>query len=692
MTSGRIAVLLCCHNRRRTTLACLDNIFGQKLPPGTSVDIFLVDDGSTDGTAEAIRAKYPQVHVLRGDGNLYWGGGMRVAFAAAAAEDYDYYLWLNDDTVMDADALRTMLLTHEKIAEQGRPDSIVVGSIRDVRTGGLTYGGVVRGERWRALRFERLEPTDEPRECETMNGNCVLIPRSVARMVGAPDAAFTHGMGDFDYGLRARKAGCSVYIAPDYVGYCSRNHVRGTWQDATLPFGVRLKKAVSPKGLPPLQWAVFARRHAGSLWFVYWLQPYLRLLLSSSLTIRTRRSLGREEAIADRSDAAVSVRDEANARRPKVAVVYKTLPQYRRRFFELLNEKLARSDIEFLLIYGQPGAADAAKGDTVELPWARKIENKIWKVGSRELYWQPCMDLLKDVDLVIVEQANKLLLNYVLLVRQLVGRGKVAFWGHGKNFQARGGNRASETTKRFVSRRPHWWFAYNELSAGVVKHLGFPAERITSVQNAIDTRSLMDARKSVSEKKVERVREELDLKGNNVCLYAGGMYPDKRLAFLLEACVLVREKVPDFEMIFIGAGTDRGLVEAAAREYEWIKYVGPKFDEEKVPYFELAKLFLMPGLVGLAVLDSFALQVPLVTTAITYHSPEIEYLQSGQNGIILGETEKPEEYAAVVSQLLDDDEARAKLVAGCKSASSRYTVEEMADRFATGVRKALEHR
>jgi len=375
-----------------------------------------------------------------------------------------------------------------------------------------------------------------------------------------------------------------------------------------------------------------------------------------------------------------------------VAVVQKSLPQYRQRFFELLRKQLDEIGIEFVLIYGQPGSADATKKDTGELSWAHKIHNKIFRFRSREAYWQPCLGLLRNVDLVIVEQANKLLINYVLLVQHLLGVRKLAFWGHGKNFQAHGGNRFSELVKRFISRRVHWWFAYNELSARVVEDNGFPGKRITSVQNAVDTRRLVEVRRNTDPGIIEGLTGELGLKGRNVCIYVGGMYAEKRIKFLLEACVLVREKIPDFEMIFIGSGIDKSLVEEAAYEHNWVRYIGPKFDKEKVPYFMLSKLSLMPGAVGLVVLDAFALEVPLVTTAVSSHGPEIEYLEDDVNGVVVAETEDPATYASTVACLLKDDGIRARLVEGCRASRDRYTVEEMAERFTTGILAALERK
>jgi glycosyltransferase involved in cell wall biosynthesis len=373
----------------------------------------------------------------------------------------------------------------------------------------------------------------------------------------------------------------------------------------------------------------------------------------------------------------------------RVAILYKSMPQWRRRFFELLRDRLGEEGIQFQLIYGQPGAKDAPKKDTVELDWAQRIENRIIRLGRRELYWQPCLDLLQGADLVIVEQASKLLINYILQARYFLGGTRFAFWGHGKNFAPGDSHWLGEFLKRGVSKRVHWWFAYNARSAAVVQSLGFPANRTTLTQNAIDTRDLIAAARAVDPSTLKAIRVELRLTGRNVCMYAGAMYRDKRLSFLLEACELIRRRVPDFEMIFIGTGADAGLVSQAALRHSWIKYVGPKFDHEKVPYFMLSKLFLLPGVVGLAVLDAFALGVPLVTTAVPGHGPEIDYLDDGKNGVVVPQAQSLTAYARQVTELLRDERQRQLLVAGCQASAEIYTIENMVERFATGVRQAL---
>lgn len=275
MNQVKLAVIMTCYNRRDTTLTCLRALSQQT----EAFDVYLTDDDSSDGTSEAVKTNYPQVHLLKGNGNLYWVGGMRLAFAEAMQKGYEYYLWLNDDTLIESDVIERLLAIHRDLSERDRSNSIVVGSTKDPQTGKPTYGGSIKSKRWYSNKFEFLEPSGVLQECDTMYGNCVLIPDSVARKVGNLDAAFIHSLGDLDYGLRARKLGCSIWVAPGYVGICSKNSIRNSWADSDLPLSERLKKVVQVKGFPLKPWTIFCQRHSGLFWFIYWFLPYIRAII-----------------------------------------------------------------------------------------------------------------------------------------------------------------------------------------------------------------------------------------------------------------------------------------------------------------------------------------------------------------------------------------------------------------------------
>lgn len=274
MGSPRIGALLTSFNRRELTLACLRSIERQR-GHDAKIVTYLVDDASSDGTAEAVAAEFPEVRLLHGDGQQYWNGGMRMAFAEAQADGYDAYLWLNDDTRMDDDAVATLLGAQEWIDGHGHAPAIVAGSTRhpdDPER--LTYGGRTRPDPRRPLHFALVPPDPErPRPVETCNGNCVLVPSTVAESVGNLDPAFRQQMGDFDYGLRARAAGFGVWIAPGTIGECAPNPDARYGQE---PLADELRQLWSVKLLEPTAWRTFTRRHAGPLWPLYFASPYVR--------------------------------------------------------------------------------------------------------------------------------------------------------------------------------------------------------------------------------------------------------------------------------------------------------------------------------------------------------------------------------------------------------------------------------
>lgn len=374
----------------------------------------------------------------------------------------------------------------------------------------------------------------------------------------------------------------------------------------------------------------------------------------------------------------------------KVLILQKVLPEYRVPFFNLLRQNLAQHGVQLDLIYGNGSKEEQLKKDKVDINWAIKKENIIFNIGGKEIYWQPVLKEIKGYDLIIAEQANKLIINYLLNIKRSFSKQKFAYWGHGTNLQD---NHASISNiyKKFFIKRCDWWFAYTASVKKFLVEQSFDDNKVTVVQNAIDTSSLRKQYESVNESELDTVKESLGIHSDKVAIYCGGMYPEKRLPFLIEACDQLKFKIPNFHMIFIGAGKDENIVQNAADTRSWMHYVGPKRGKEKALYFKLSQVFLMPGLVGLAVLDSFCTDTPMITTAYPYHSPEIEYIENDKNGLITEDT-LSDYIESVYRVLLNKDDLLSNLIKGCREASTKYTIDEMAENFSNGVLKALDEK
>jgi GT2 family glycosyltransferase len=272
----RIAVTMACFNRRETTLRCLRSLMPQQTDD-VRLDVYLVDDASPDGTGDAVRAAFPDVHVLTGTGNLFWGGGMHMAMTEAVKHPYDFVLWLNDDVELKPDAIGG-LLSEVQRARESEPGTmnIMVGAVTAPGTTDFTYAAFKRTSRLLPTKLERITPKgDQATLCDTMNGNCVLIPRQVVERIGTIDKAFPHQLGDIDYGYRAIAVGANILLAPASVGECAPN----VPMRRKSSLGKRLRELNTPRGFPPRPWVTFMWRHGGPLAVLHFGAVYGRYAL-----------------------------------------------------------------------------------------------------------------------------------------------------------------------------------------------------------------------------------------------------------------------------------------------------------------------------------------------------------------------------------------------------------------------------
>jgi L-malate glycosyltransferase len=383
----------------------------------------------------------------------------------------------------------------------------------------------------------------------------------------------------------------------------------------------------------------------------------------------------------------IAVSKEARLNRPTVAIVGTTILHYRVPFFEGLRAALHDLDVELEVIAAEKPPPSLERAGNASLAWSTRVPTKYFCMTGREVSLQRVIGRTRHCQLVIVEQATRHLANYPILARQFGGHQRVAFWGHGQSITS---PRLSEALKQVMSRRVHWWFAYNERSARIVRKLGYPAERMTVVNNAIDTQALAQACAKITSSELDDLRRKLHIEGENVAVFIGVLNRAKDLPFLLRAARTVREQIPDFELIVVGDGPDRPLLDDAAGRYPWIHTVGAHFGVAVAPYLRLARLTLLPGAVGLGVVDSLVAGCPMITRAVPDHRPEIDYLKPGVNGVMVSSLDETS-YARAIVRVLSDEVERQGLIDGCRSSAVELSMDQMVERFAGGVAAALAH-
>jgi GT2 family glycosyltransferase len=211
-----VYVVIPARNRAERTVRCLEALSRQTYPAVTQI---IVDDGSTDGTEERVKGKFPDTVLLRGEGDLWWTGatnlGIQYAFEHAGARDF--ILLLNNDITLRPDFLQIIIesaMHHPRaligsVALSDEDESTIADGGIKINWRTAKYTALASGEDYQTTleRGVRVEAVD------VLTGRGTLAPVEVFRRVGLFDQKrLPHYGADYEFSIRAKRAGFGLLV------------------------------------------------------------------------------------------------------------------------------------------------------------------------------------------------------------------------------------------------------------------------------------------------------------------------------------------------------------------------------------------------------------------------------------------------------------------------------------------------
>lgn len=202
------------HNRVKETLLFMDSIAQQSYK---NYKVIIVDDGSTDGTADIISGKYDKTIIIKGNGQLFWGGGINLGldYVKKNATDDDFIVLANNDVKVLNDTINNLLAHMEN--KLGVYHSLVLDLEGKVISSGAKLINWIFFSTYHPLRNKYYDKIKNFKniEIDLMTARFVIFSFKVLRIYSKIDTEnFPHYVGDNDFSMSLKKMGVKTYIVP----------------------------------------------------------------------------------------------------------------------------------------------------------------------------------------------------------------------------------------------------------------------------------------------------------------------------------------------------------------------------------------------------------------------------------------------------------------------------------------------
>lgn len=385
----------------------------------------------------------------------------------------------------------------------------------------------------------------------------------------------------------------------------------------------------------------------------------------------------------------------------RVAIVHDGyVPRYRKRLYELLGE---RRDPEYVIFHGAPPTQNSAPVAEEPFRFSNvEIRNHELHLGSKAVVWQGLVrQIALDFDALVIGAFLRFASSLALIsLFKLSGR-PVILWGQGADKREDAGALARpvlgarSTIKSLIARLGDGYLVYTDSGRERLLAAGLAPDRVFVVRNTLDMEEQIALHAELAAVDPSGLRAELGLRQDSVVLlYVGRLYSEKRVGELLDAARAMEEDPAGerpVEVVIVGDGPERARLEARAGGLQNVHFAGRLDDQRQVArHMRVAAAVVMPGKAGLAVNHAFGHGLPVITRDSGLHAPEVDYIESGRNGLIVADDLAA--FTRALAEFAASPRQQEALAAGALQTRETLGVDEMAGAFDEGVRRVLTAR